>query len=189
MSKFIKSETGIKGLYVLKPTVFEDNRGFFMETYNKNDFIEIGITNEFVQDNQSYSSQKGIIRGLHCQLNPHCQTKLIRCTKGKIIDVIVDIREGSPTYKKHFKIELSEENKKQLFIPKGFLHGFLTLTDEVEVQYKVDDYYSKECDRSVKFNDPELGVEWDEENPILSDKDKNAPLFKDSDCRFYYKEK
>lgn len=181
-------KTILQDAFVITPIVYGDSRGWFMETYTKEKLK--GVTDvEFVQDNQSYSSQKGIIRGLHCQLNPHCQTKLIRCTKGKIIDVIVDIREGSPTYKKHFKIELSEENKKQLFIPKGFLHGFLTLTDEVEVQYKVDDYYSKECDRSVKFNDPELGVEWDEENPILSDKDKNAPLFKDSDCRFYYKEK
>lgn len=181
-------KTILQDAFVITPIVYGDSRGWFMETYTKEKLK--GVTDvEFVQDNQSYSSQKGIIRGLHCQLNPHCQTKLIRCTKGKIIDVIVDIREGSPTYKKHFKIELSEENKKQLFIPKGFLHGFVTLTDEVEVQYKVDDYYSKECDRSVKFNDPELGVEWDEENPILSDKDKNAPLFKDSDCRFYYKEK
>ena len=181
-------KTILQDAFVITPDIYGDSRGWFMETYAKEKLSEITDI-EFVQDNQSYSSQKGIIRGLHCQLNPHCQTKLIRCTKGKIIDVIVDIREGSPTYKKWLKIELSEENKKQLFIPKGFLHGFLTLTDEVEVQYKVDDYYSKECDRSVKFNDPELGVDWGEVNPVLSDKDKNAPLFKDSDCKFYYKEK
>lgn len=181
-------KTILQDAFVITPVIFGDSRGWFMETYTKEKLKEVTDV-EFVQDNQSYSSQKGIIRGLHCQLNPHCQTKLIRCTKGKIIDVIVDIREGSPTYKKWLKIELSEENKKQLFIPKGFLHGFVTLTDEVEVQYKVDDYYNKECDRSVKFNDPEFGVDWGEDNPILSDKDKNAPLFKDSDCKFYYNKK
>lgn len=181
-------KTELKDAYIITPDVFGDSRGWFMETYSKTKLQE--VTNiEFLQDNQSYSSQKGIIRGLHCQINPHCQTKLIRCTKGEIYDIIVDIRRGSPTYKKWIKVLLTAENKKQLFIPKGFLHGFETLTDDVEVQYKVDDYYSKECDRSVKFNDPEFGVDWDFENPILSEKDKNAPLFRDSDCIFDYEEK
>lgn len=180
--------TELKDAFIITPDVFGDSRGWFMETYSKAKLAEITDI-EFVQDNQSYSSQKGIVRGLHCQTNPHCQTKLIRCTKGEIYDVIVDIRKGSPTYKKWIKVLLSEENKKQLFIPKGFLHGFMTLTDDVEVQYKVDDFYSKECDRSVKFNDPEFGVDWGIDNPILSDKDKNAPLYADSDCIFEYEEK
>ena len=179
-------QTELDGAFIITPDIFGDSRGWFMETYTKNKLEE--ITNiEFVQDNQSYSAEKGILRGLHCQTNPHCQTKLIRCTRGKILDVIVDIRKGSPTYKKWIKVELSEENKKQLFIPKGFLHGFVTLTVDVEVQYKVDDYYSKECDRSVKFNDLELGVEWGIENPILSEKDKNACAFADKDFEFEYK--
>lgn len=181
-------KTELQDAYVIVPDVFGDSRGWFMETYSKIK-LEGSIDVEFVQDNQSYSSQKGIIRGLHCQINPHCQSKLIRCTKGEIYDYIVDIRKGSPTYKKWIKVLLSAENKKQLFIPKGFLHGFETLTDDVEVQYKVDDYYSKECDRSVKFDDPEFGVEWETKEPILSDKDKNAPLYSDSDCDFVYEEK
>lgn len=181
-------KTELQDAYVIVPDVFGDSRGWFMETYSKIK-LEGSIDVEFVQDNQSYSSQKGIIRGLHCQTNPHCQSKLIRCTKGEIYDYIVDIRKGSPTYKKWIKVLLSAENKKQLFIPKGFLHGFETLTDDVEVQYKVDDYYSKECDRSVKFDDPEFGVEWETKEPILSDKDKNAPLYSDSDCDFVYEEK
>lgn len=173
---------------IITPDVFGDDRGWFMETYSKSTLKGV-LDMEFVQDNQSYSSQKGIIRGLHCQLEPHCQSKLIRCTKGAIYDVIVDIRKGSPTYKKWIRVLLSEENKKQLFVPKGFLHGFETITENVEVQYKVDAYYNKETDRSVKFNDPEFGVIWETKNPILSDKDKNAPLFKDSDCTFIYQEK
>lgn len=181
-------KTDLKDAYIIEPAVFGDNRGWFMETYTKNKLVD--ITNiEFVQDNQSYSAQKGIIRGLHCQTNPHCQTKLIRCTRGEILDVIVDIRKGSPTYMKHIKVLLTEANKKQLFIPKGFLHGFVTLTDNVEVQYKVDDYYSKECDRSCKFNDPAFGIDWGIDNPVVSQKDATAPLYKDSDCIFMYEEK
>lgn len=177
-------ETELKDAYIIEPDVFGDNRGWFMETYNK---IKLTNTNvEFVQDNHSYSQNKGVIRGLHCQLNPMCQTKLVRCTRGRLMDVIVDIRKGSPTYKKWIKVELSEENKRQVFVPKGFLHGFVSLTDDVEIQYKVDEYYSKECDRSVRFDDKEFGIDWGVENPILSDKDKNAPLFKDSDCHFEY---
>lgn len=178
-------KTELVGAYIITPDCFGDNRGWFMETYSKEKLKE--ITNiEFVQDNQSYSSQKNIIRGLHCQTNPMSQTKLIRCTRGEIYDVIVDIRKGSPTYKKWIKVLLTAENKKQLLIPQGFLHGFVTLTDDVEVQYKVDNYYSKTNDRSVKFDDPDLGVEWGVDEPILSDKDKNAPLYKDSDCDFTF---
>ncbi|MBO4823352.1 MAG: dTDP-4-dehydrorhamnose 3,5-epimerase [Clostridia bacterium] len=179
--------TDLVGAFVIEPDVHGDARGWFMETYTQNKMGDLARVN-FVQDNQSYSAQKGILRGLHCQTNPHCQTKLIRCTRGEIADVIVDIRRGSPTYKKWIKVVLSADNKMQLFIPKGFLHGFVTLTDDVEVQYKVDDYYNKECDRSVKFNDQAFGVEWGVENPILSAKDQNAPLFADSDCIFTYEE-
>lgn len=184
--KIIKTE--LQDAYIIEPDYYGDSRGWFMESYTKNKLTEITNT-EFVQDNQSYSSQKGIIRGLHCQIPPNAQTKLIRCTRGEIYDVIVDIRKGSPTYKKWIKVLLTEENKKQLFIPKGFLHGFETLTDNVEVQYKVDAYYSKDCDRSVKFNDKEFCIQWDFDNPILSNKDETAPLFKDSDCLFTYGEK
>lgn len=181
-------KTDLKDAYIIEPDVYGDSRGWFMETYTKNKISEMSNV-DFVQDNQSYSSQKGIIRGMHCQLNPYCQTKLIRCTRGEIYDVIIDIRKGSPTYKKWIKVLLTAENKRQLYIPKGFLHGFVTLTDDVEVQYKVDQYYSKECDRSVKFDDPEFNIDWGVELPIVSDKDRNAPLFKDSDCIFNYEDR
>lgn len=133
------------------------------------------------------SAQKGTLRGLHFQTNPNAQTKLVRCTKGKILDVAVDLRKGSSTYKKWVGVELSDKNKKQLLIPKGFAHGFITLTDNVEVQYKVDEYYAPECDRSIRFDDPEIGVEWEIEDPILSEKDLSAPLLKDSDVDFILK--
>jgi dTDP-4-dehydrorhamnose 3,5-epimerase len=180
------TETELKGAYILEPDVFGDARGWFMETYTKKKLPEELQKIDFVQDNHSFSSQKGVIRGLHCQKDPFCQTKLIRVTKGAVYDVIVDVRHGSPTYKKWIKVLLTADNKKQLWIPKGFLHGFVTLTDEVEFQYKVDNYYSKECDRSVKFNDPEFGVDWGTDNPLISDKDRNAPLYKDSDLEFKY---
>lgn len=177
-------KTKLDGLFIIEPDVFGDNRGWFMESFNKDKFEEIAPNIDFVQDNHSMSSKKGTLRGLHFQKNPHSQSKLIRCTKGKILDVAVDLRKKSSTYKKWISIELSEENKKQLFIPQGFAHGFLTLTDNVEFQYKVDNYYSKESDRGIRFDDPEIGVDWGIENPILSDKDKIAPFFKDSDANF-----
>ena len=180
--KLIK--TKIDGVLIVEPKVFGDHRGWFMETYSKKVFEELGILIDFVQDNHSFSAQKGTLRGLHFQKEPKAQSKLVRCTKGSILDVAVDIRKGSPTYKDWVAIELSEENKKQLFIPKGFAHGFLTLTDDVEVQYKVDEYYSPENDCSIRYNDPELAVEWNWENPVLSDKDLNAPLLKDSGANF-----
>ena len=152
--KLIK--TKIDGVLIVEPKVFGDHRGWFMETYSKKVFEELGILIDFVQDNHSFSAQKGTLRGLHFQKEPKAQSKLVRCTKGSILDVAVDIRKGSPTYKDWVAIELSEENKKQLFIPKGFAHGFLTLTDDVEVQYKVDEYYSLENDCSIRYNDPEL---------------------------------
>ena len=183
--KIIKTE--IEDVLILEPRVFGDHRGWFTETYSKTKFQELGIDIEFVQDNHSMSAQKGTLRGLHFQTNPKAQTKLVRCTKGKILDVAVDLRKGSSTYKQWVGVELSEDNKKQLLIPKGFAHGFLTLTDNVEVQYKVDEYYAPECDRSIRFDDPEIGVDWEVENPILSEKDLKAPLLKDSDVDFSLK--
>jgi len=182
--KIIK--TKIEGVCIIEPKVFGDHRGWFMESYSKMKFEENGININFVQDNHSLSAKKGTIRGLHFQNNPMAQTKLVRCTRGKILDVAVDIRKNSPTYKQWISVELSEENKKQLLIPKGFAHGFLTLTDNVEVQYKVDEYYSPEYDRSIRYDDPDIGIDWGIDNPILSEKDKSAPLLKDSDCNFTY---
>jgi len=179
-------KTNVEDVIIIEPKVFGDHRGWFTETYSKEKFKEHGVEIDFIQDNHSFSAQKGTLRGLHFQLNPKAQTKLVRCTKGKILDVAVDLREGSPTYKKWIAVELTEDNKKQLLVPKGFAHGFLTLTDDVEVQYKVDEYYSPENDRSVRFDDPEIGVVWGVDSPILSDKDLNAPLLEESDINFKY---
>lgn len=176
-------ETDISDVIIIESTVFGDHRGWFTETYSKIKLIDSGIYIDFVQDNHSFSAQKGTLRGLHFQLNPKAQTKLVRCTSGAVLDVAVDIRKASPTYKKWVTAELSQENKRQLLIPKGFAHGFLTLTDDVEVQYKVDEYYSSELDRSIRFDDPSIGIKWCD-NPILSQKDLNAPLLKDSDSNF-----
>lgn len=183
------TETFIQGLKVVEPKVFGDHRGWFMETYNEEIFQKAGIDIRFVQDNQSFSATKGTLRGLHYQLNPKAQTKLVRCTKGAIFDVAVDIRKGSPTFGKGFGIELSAENKKQLLIPQGFAHGFMTITDDVEVQYKVDNLYAPDCDRGISWNDPEIGIEWPLEiTPVLSEKDEKAPLLKDADNNFTFGE-
>lgn len=179
-------KTKVDGAIILEPDVFGDNRGWFMESYSKKKLADAGIDVDFVQDNRSFSAEKGTLRGLHCQLNPTAQSKLITCIRGTILDVAVDIRKGSPTYMQWVSVELSGENKKSFFIPKGCLHGFVTLTDDVEVMYKVDEFYSPTDDRSVRFDDPALGVEWGIENPILSVKDMNAPLLKDSDVNFDY---
>ena len=174
----------IQGLFITEPDVFGDNRGWFMESYNKEKFAENGIETVFCQDNHSFSSKKGTVRGIHFQNEPYAQTKLVRCTKGAILDVAVDLRKKSPTYKKWVSVELSAENKKQLYIPKGFGHAFLALSDDVEVEYKVDAYYSKMHDRSIRFDDPELSINWPNINYILSEKDLKAPLLKDSDVNF-----
>ncbi|MGD1816191.1 MAG: dTDP-4-dehydrorhamnose 3,5-epimerase [Pleomorphochaeta sp.] len=179
------TKTDIEDVLIIEPQVFGDYRGWFCETYSKVKFENNGINIDFVQDNSSFSAKKGTLRGLHFQIAPKAQTKLLRCTKGAIIDVAVDLRKTSQTYKKWVSVELSEENKKQLLIPKGFAHGFIALVDNVEVQYKVDEFYSKETDRSIRFDDPEIGVVWGENiKPILSEKDLNAPLLKDSDVNF-----
>lgn len=172
-------DTNIKGLKIIEPDVYEDNRGWFTESYSKNTFINNGIDVDFVQDNHSFTLKKGTLRGIHFQTNPMAQTKLVRCIRGAIIDVAVDLRKGSDTYKQWFSMELSAENQKQLLIPKGFGHAFITITDNVEVQYKVDEYYSKSHDRSIRYDDDELGIEWGVDKPILSEKDFNAPYLKD----------
>ena len=182
-------ETEIKDLVVIEPNVFGDHRGWFMETYNEEKFKEFGIDLKFVQDNQSFSATKGTLRGLHYQLNPKAQSKLVRCTRGSIFDVAVDIRKGSPTFGKWFGIELTEENKKQLLIPKGFAHGFLTLSENVEVQYKVDELYSPENDRGIRWNDSTIGIEWPiDGDPILSGKDEKAPFFEEAENNFTFGE-
>jgi dTDP-4-dehydrorhamnose 3,5-epimerase len=179
-------KTEIEDLYIIETKVFEDNRGWFTESYSAKKFKDNGLDIDFIQDNHSLSKEKKVLRGLHFQLNPKAQTKLVRCTRGSIYDVALDLREGSSTYKEWFGVELSAENKKQFLIPKGFAHGFLTLSNNSEVQYKVDEYYAPEYDRSVKYNDPEINIDWGIENPILSEKDEKAPLLKDSDCNFKY---
>lgn len=178
--------TEIQDVKIVKPQVFGDNRGWFYESYSYEKLKNLGIDTVFVQDNRSFSAVKGTLRGIHFQKNPKAQTKLITCTKGKILDVAVDLRKGSPTYLKWVSVELSEENKLMLYIPKGFGHGFVTLTDDVEVLYKVDEYYSKENDRSIKFDDKEIGVSWGIENPVLSQKDLSAPTLSESDVDFIY---
>lgn len=182
------TETKLKDVFIIEPEVRGDVRGWFMESYSDIKLQELGININFVQDNHAYNYKKGIIRGLHFQKSPKTQTKLFRCTRGKLLDVVVDLREGSPTYKQWLSIELSEDNKKQLFIPKGFAHGYVTLTDEVEVQYKVDEYYAPNCERSIRFDDPEIGIIWGVENAVLSDKDEKGVLLKDMDCKFVYGE-
>jgi dTDP-4-dehydrorhamnose reductase/dTDP-4-dehydrorhamnose 3,5-epimerase len=176
--------TAIPDVKLCTPQVFGDARGWFYEAYSAEALREAGIDCVFVQDNRSFSAAKGTLRGLHCQKAPFAQSKLICCTRGKILDVAVDLREGSPTYLKHVAVTLSAENKQMLFIPKGFLHGFVTLTDNVEVFYKVDAYYNKDADRSVRYNDPVFAIDWGVETPVLSQKDQNAPLLSASDVRF-----
>ena len=181
-------ETGIEGLLVFEPKVFEDSRGYFFEAYNADTFSANGVQYRFVQDNQS-SSSFGVIRGLHFQRNPHAQTKLVRALSGKILDVAVDIRAGSSTYGKVFSIELSGENKKQLLIPQGFAHGFSVLSERAEVFYKCDSFYNKESDGGIYFGDPALAIDWkiDAANAIISDKDLSLPLLANCQHNFIFK--
>ena len=183
-----KIETSLPGVYIIEPQVFGDHRGYFMETYSTKAMADIGIDTVFVQDNQSFTAQKGTLRGIHFQNHPMSQAKLVRVTRGAVLDVAVDLRKGSPTYKQWTGTELSAENKRMLYIPQGFGHGFVTLTDDVEFCYKVDNLYSKEHDRGIRFNDPAIGVEWGVENPVLSQKDTTSPMLEDSDCNFIYGE-
>lgn len=183
-------ETKIPGVLIIEPDVHGDHRGYFMETYSKAKYAELGIDVDFVQDNMSFSANKGTLRGLHFQNSPMAQSKLVSCTRGTVIDVAVDIRKNSPTYKQWVSVELSEENKRQFFIPQGFAHGFLTITDDVEFRYKVDNFYSKEHDRGIRYDDPSINVDWgmllNGIEPILSDKDKFGPVLDETDCNFTF---
>lgn len=167
-------KTPLEGLLVIEPKVFKDHRGYFYESYNAEAFKQAGIEAVFVQDNQSLS-QKGILRGLHFQAPPHAQGKLVRVIKGAVLDVVVDIRKNSPTYGQHFSIELTEENFKMFWIPPGFAHGFVTLKDHTIFSYKCTDVYNKSAEGGLLWNDPELGINWGIEQPVLSEKDTLNP--------------
>ena len=180
-------DTALPGVCIVEPKVFGDHRGYFMETYSTRAFEQIGITAVFVQDNQSFTAQKGTLRGIHFQNAPMAQAKLVRVTRGAVMDVAVDLRRDSPTYRQWVAVELSAENKRMLYLPRGFGHGFRTLTDDVEFCYKVDNLYSKEHDRGIRFDDPSIGVTWGEvTEDLLSAKDLHAPLLEESDCNFMY---
>ena len=180
-------ETALAGVRILEPQVFGDARGWFMESWSKKKMEDAGITVDFVQDNHSFSAQKGTLRGLHYQLNPMAQAKLLRVSRGAIFDVAVDIRRGSPTYAKWVGVELTAENYRQLFIPRGFAHGFITLTDNVEVQYKADNLYAPDCDGNIRWDDPAIGVAWPLTPTVLSEKDAAAPLLAErSELNFVY---
>lgn len=174
--------TPLSGLLVFDPIVIEDSRGYFFEAYNERIFVQQGIKDEFVQDNQSHSAH-AVIRGLHYQLPPHDQTKLVRVLTGKILDVALDIRKGSPTYGKHYSVELSAENKKQLYIPAGFAHGFSVLSEWADVLYKCGSYYNKKSEAGILYKDPQLGIDWKipEDKAVVSEKDRQLPIF--LECR------
>lgn len=179
-------KTDVLDVYILEPKKFGDHRGYFMESWSKKTMEEAGLFYDFVQDNQSFSAKKGTLRGLHFQKGDAAQAKLVRCVRGVVKDFAVDMRKGSPTYMKWVGVELSPENNRQLLIPRGFLHGFVTLTDDVEFLYKADNYYSPENDRGIRWNDPTIGVDWGIADPVTSDKDNTAPLLQDSDIDFVY---
>jgi dTDP-4-dehydrorhamnose 3,5-epimerase len=169
-------QTDLPDVLILTPRRFGDARGWFMETWNAASMAKAGLDLPWVQDNHSFSAAKGTLRGLHFQTPPMAQDKLVRCSRGAILDVAVDIRTGSPTYRKWVGVELSADNGCQLFVPKGFLHGFVTLIDDCEVQYKCSDFYSPAHDGAVRWDDPALGIDWGVTSPTLSDKDARAPL-------------
>ena len=175
--KFTK--TKFDGVVNIEPDVFGDHRGFFMESWSQKKMEEAGLLYNFVHDNHSMSSVKGTLRGIHFQKGDKAQAKLVRCVRGAVLDVAVDLRHESSTYKQWVAVELSAENKKQLLIPRGFGHGFVTLTDEVEFLYKADNYYAPEADGGIRWNDPEISVEWGVKDPILSAKDEKNPLLND----------
>jgi dTDP-4-dehydrorhamnose 3,5-epimerase len=172
-------ETKIKDVYIIEPDVFGDHRGFFMESYNKEKFEKLGLKFDLIQDNHSLSVEPGVIRGLHFQKDPKAQTKIVRVLTGAIYDVVVDLRRDSPTFGEWVGVHLSEENKFQLVVPKGFAHGFCTILPNTQVFYKVDEYYSQEHDSGILWNDPDLGIDWPTTDPILSDKDRKQPTFKE----------
>lgn len=189
MSKFKRIDTPIKGLYIIEPTVFRDHRGFFMESWNKKEFVEIGLDADFVQDNHS-RSKKGVLRGLHFQ-KKHPQGKLVRVIRGKVFDVAVDLRKGSPTFGKWYGIILSDENHLMFYIPEGFAHGFLVLSEEADFFYKCTDFYYPEYDAGIIWNEPDIGIKWPFEEygikePILSEKDSKLPRLRDIEIPFEY---
>jgi len=180
-------KTEIPGLLIIEPKVFEDHRGYFLESYNENLFKQHGIDVRFVQDNESKSSF-GVLRGLHYQLEPYSQTKLVRVLQGKVMDVALDLRKGSPTFGKWFAIELSAENKKQFLIPKGFAHGFSVLSETAIFSYKCDDFYKPDAERGILFNDPALNIDWglDLSKAVVSEKDHHNPIFEKEEINFTY---
>ena len=180
-------ETGFKGLWLIEPQVFQDSRGYFFEAYNRRTFSEQGIDVEFVQDNQSRSGY-GVVRGLHFQLEPHAQAKLVRVLEGRILDVVVDIRRGSPTYGKTYAAELSSDNFRQLYIPKGFAHGFSVLSEVAVVMYKCDKLYHRESEGGIAYNDPALAIDWKipEGLALVSEKDLHQPMLKDCHADFKF---
>ena len=183
-------ETTIPGVWIIEPKVFTDQRGYFFEAFKQEEFDSIVGGVRFVQDNESRST-KGVLRGLHYQLAPYAQSKLVRVIKGRVLDVAVDIRRESPTYGRYVAVELSDENKRQLFIPQGFAHGFLTLTDNVEFRYKVDNVYNKESEGGMRYDDPTCNVDWGSLlngiDPVLSEKDQVGPTLEESNNQFVYK--
>lgn len=192
MSAVIEIEqTKLPGVLVITPKRFGDDRGFFSESWNKERLVENGVELEFVQDNHSLSRQLGTVRGLHYQTPPHAQAKLVRCGRGALLDVAVDIRKGSPTYAQWMAIELNEDNGKQLLVPEGFAHGFVTLRPDTEIVYKCTDYYAPDCDRAIAFDDPDIGVDWGitRDTAVLSDKDAEAPKLSDADTPFIWEER
>ena len=180
-------ETPLRDLVIIKPNVFEDQRGYFMESFHKERYIEVGINTRFIQDNES-KSNRGVVRGLHYQLNPFAQAKLVRVVLGAVYDVAVDLRKGSPTYGEWFGLELNDETKNQLFVPAGFAHGFSVLSKTAIFSYKCDNVYNKESERAINAFDPFLDINWhvDESEWKVSEKDKGAPLFKDAEMNFDY---
>ena len=177
------TKTDIEGLIIIEPQIFKDSRGAFFESWNAKKFKQLGINEDFVQDNQSVSS-KGVLRGLHFQNPPYAQAKLVRVIEGSVLDVAVDLRKNSPTYGKHFSVILSEQNNKSFFIPKGFAHGFLSLEDNTVFNYKCSDYYNKESEGSLLWNDEDLKIDWQIDNPLVSEKDLQADLFKNFKTKF-----
>jgi len=181
-------KTTLPDVLIITPARFGDERGFFSESWSKRAFTEQGITCDFVQDNHSLSGQKGTVRGLHYQAPPNAQDKLVRCGRGALLDVAVDFRKGSPDFGRWVAVELSFENGRQLLVPKGFLHGFVSLTADTEIIYKCSDYYAPESDGAVRWDDPDIGVDWGLQGtpPVLSQKDTNAPYLADIDSPFEY---
>ena len=173
------TKTELEGVLILEPRVFGDARGWFMETWSARKFEAAGLTFNFVQDNQSYSAQRGTFRGLHYQTAPFAQAKLVRCTRGRLLDIAVDIREGSETFAKWVAVELTADNKKQLLIPRGFAHGFLTLTGDVEIQYKADNFYAPACDGNIRWDDADIALDLPFAPTILADKDAKAPTLRE----------